>query len=260
MQVATSRNRAKPRLSRDAIVAPLLAAHRAYLRGWDPDRPGDSDLVVYRSGVPHWTFNGVARARGRDAADALATARRRLDGLPWLWWVGPDSDPGLADDLVALGGTAVARMPIMAIDLSLVTPAEAPPGVSIAAHHEVADFVTAYAAVSNVAPAAIPATIEREQAFPGDILRFVARADSRIVGTAVAWLHGDVATIYLVGTQPSYRKLGIGTAITAAALAACRDRGLRVGSLTASPMGESVYRRMGFTTVAHFDLITFQPA
>jgi hypothetical protein len=194
----------------------LLSAHRAYLRGWDPDRPEDADFVVYRSGVPHWTFNGVARAHDVDAAEALATARRRLDGLPRLWCVGPDSDPGLADDLLALGGTAVARMPIMAIDLTRVAPADIP-AVTISAHHEVTDFVAAYATVSNVAPGAIAATIERELAFPGDVLRFVARVDGRIVGTA-------------------------------AALAAGRDRGLRVGSLTASPMGESVYRRMGFAS------------
>jgi len=89
----------------------IYAAHRAYLLGWDPDRPADSDLAIYRSGVPHWTLNGVLRVRDHDLDDAIAVARHRLDGLPWLWWVGPDSDPGVADGLVARGGKELARLP-----------------------------------------------------------------------------------------------------------------------------------------------------
>lgn len=47
---------------------------------------------------------------------------------------------------------------------------------------------------------------------------------------------------------------GTSTALTSAALRAGRERGLRVGTLQASELGESVYRRMGFATVAEYQL------
>jgi ribosomal protein S18 acetylase RimI-like enzyme len=227
----------------------IYAAHRAYLLGWDPDRPPDSGLAIYRSGVPHWTLNGVLRVRDHDLDDAVATARRRLDGLPWLWWVGPDSDPDVADGLVARGGKELARLPVMTVDLDGIV---APEGISEAT--DLVEFVTAYAAVSEIRPDAVPAVVERERHI--DALRFVARVDGRIAGTAVAWLSHDVVTVYFVGTQPAFRRSGIGTAVTAAALAAGRERGCRTGALISSAMGESVYRRLGFETVGEMRLVT----
>ncbi|MFD0782731.1 hypothetical protein ACFQZ8_02145, partial [Micromonospora azadirachtae] len=58
----------------------LLAAHRAYLLGWNIGEAGGPDLVTYRSDVPHPPLNGVLRLHGCDPADALVEARRRLDG------------------------------------------------------------------------------------------------------------------------------------------------------------------------------------
>jgi ribosomal protein S18 acetylase RimI-like enzyme len=64
-----------------------------------------------------------------------------------------------------------------------------------------------------------------------------------------------VAGIYNVTTPPAYRRRGIGTALTAAALLAGRDRALRTGILQATAEGEPVYRRMGFTTVGEYRLM-----
>ncbi|GAA3436888.1 GNAT family N-acetyltransferase [Kutzneria kofuensis] len=227
----------------------LLAAHLAYLLSWDPDRPEDSDLAMYRSGVPHWTLNGVVRVRDHDLDDAVAEASSHFAGLPWLWWVGPDSDASVADGLLARGGTELARLPVMTIALDTFV---VPDGVSVA--EDVAEFVTAYAAVSEIRPEGVPVAVERELSL--DVLRFAARVDGRIVGTAEAWISHDVVTVYFVGTQPGFRRQGIGTAVTAAALAAGRERGCRLGALTSSAMGEPVYRRMGFETVAEMRLFS----
>ncbi|MFC0437725.1 GNAT family N-acetyltransferase [Kutzneria buriramensis] len=228
----------------------VFAANRAYLRGWDPTHPPDGDLVIYRSGVAHPPLNGVVRSRGVPVEEAIAEARRRLAGVPWTWWVGPDSSAGLADELLARGATEVFRLPVMTIDLDRVDFA-VPDGVRIGPADDVTEFVTAYSKVSHIHD--VPRAVERESTL--DVLRFEARVDGFLAATAVGWLSHGVTTVYLVGTHPDYRRRGIGTAVTAAALVAGRERGLRLGALTASAMGEAVYRRMGFTTVAHYRLL-----
>ncbi len=47
--------------------------------------------------------------------------------------------------------------------------------------------------------------------------------------------------------------------VTAAAVNAGFDRGAEIASLQASPMGESLYRRMGFETIFKYRLLMWQP-
>ena len=52
-----------------------------------------------------------------------------------------------------------------------------------------------------------------------------------------------------VATLPSYRRRGIGTAITAATLQAAAEAGAREAFLDASPAGVGIYRRLGFAEI-----------
>jgi GNAT superfamily N-acetyltransferase len=70
--------------------------------------------------------------------------------------------------------------------------------------------------------------------------------------------HG-VAGIYIATCAERRRRQGIGSAMTAAALSPGRERGLRFGTLQASEMGKPVYERMGFTTVAEFQIFALPP-
>jgi ribosomal protein S18 acetylase RimI-like enzyme len=63
-----------------------------------------------------------------------------------------------------------------------------------------------------------------------------------------------VAGIYWVGCTEGARGRGLGRAVTAAAVNAGFDRGARSASLQASPMGESLYRAMGFETIFDYTL------
>ncbi|WP_433553321.1 GNAT family N-acetyltransferase [Micromonospora zamorensis] len=238
----------------------VLAAHRAYLLGWNIGAAGGPDLPTYRSEVPHATLNGVLRVAGRTPPDALFEARQRLRGVPRVWWVGPDSDAGTADGLVALGASEVARLPIMTMAIGKAADVPAPPGLHIAETADLASFVPAYARVSGIPAEGVAATIEREKAFTGDgtVVRLVGRVDDgRVAGTAVAWLSHGLVTLYFVGTQPEQRRRGIGAAMTGAALNLARERGVRTAALTSSPVGEPVYRRLGFQPVGEFRVLTF---
>ncbi|MCG5468027.1 GNAT family N-acetyltransferase [Micromonospora sp. LAH09] len=238
----------------------VLAAHRAYLLGWNIGVTGGPDLPTYRSDVPHATLNGVLRVAGRTPPDALLEARRRLHGVPRVWWVGPDSDTGTADGLVALGATEVARLPIMTMAIGEAAEVPTPAGLHVTETTDLASFVPAYARVSGIPAEGVAATIEREKAFTGDgtVIRLVGRLDDgRVAGTAVAWLSHGLVTLYFVGTQPEQRRRGIGAAMTGAVLDLARERGVRTAALTSSPVGEPVYRRLGFQPVGEFRVLTF---
>ncbi len=63
---------------------------------------------------------------------------------------------------------------------------------------------------------------------------------------------GEIGNIHGVVTDPKFRRRGIGTAMTWAAIAEARKRGCTSIVLSASEMGYPVYRRMGFQTVCRF--------
>ncbi|MFI7604520.1 GNAT family N-acetyltransferase [Micromonospora sp. NPDC049366] len=239
-------------------IAALLAAHRAYFLGWNVGETGDPDLITYRSEVPHAPLNGVLRLVGRDPAEAFAEARRRLDGVPRVWWVGPDSDAGTADAVVALGAVPAITLSFMVLPVDQAAAAPIPAGLHIAEATDLDEFVTAYSRVSGIPPAGVPATIARERSFDGTLVRLAGRLDDgQIVGTAVAWFsHGSV-TLHYIGTQPEHRRRGIGAAMTGAALRLARERGAATAALAATPIAEPVYQRVGFRTVDTFQIFSF---
>lgn len=247
-----------------ALVTPLdvlLAANRSYLLGWNEGPPaGGDELVTYRSNVPHATLNGVLRIHRLDPKAALAEARRRLARLPRVWWVGPDSDTGAAHDLVALGATELMTMPIMAMDIDDAVTVPVPEGLHIAEAVDLDEYVAAYARVSGIPPEGVGAAVEREKSFPatGTTVRLAGRlGDGGIAGTVTCWVCADVLTLYFVGTGGKYRRRGIGAAMTQAALNVGRSMGVSTAALVSSPMGEPVYRRLGFRTVGHYEVLGF---
>jgi len=76
--------------------------------------------------------------------------------------------------------------------------------------------------------------------------RFLGTFDGHPVACSSVYMGAGVAGLYTIGTIAEARRKGIGTAITLAPLLHARERGYRVGVLSASSMGEPVYRRLGF--------------
>lgn len=81
---------------------------------------------------------------------------------------------------------------------------------------------------------------------------YLAWRDGRAVAGATLYLTHGVAGVGWVGTIPTELCRGHGLAVTWRVVAEGWRRGAHFASLQASPMGASVYRRMGFSTPTYY--------
>jgi GNAT superfamily N-acetyltransferase len=243
-------------------VGPQLAANRRFWTGW-AEAASDADLAIYRSDFPHALFNGVMRARDVSLDEAIPEARRRLAGVPWCWWVGDDSDEGVAEHLIAQDAEQTTQMPVMATDLTEIKDLPDPEGLTIRHVTDrpgMRDLVTAYAEPLGVPLDAVDTLIESEMAYLSrdpDLIHLAGVIGEKTVGTAVVSLSGEVAALYCIATDAEYRRRGVATAVTLEALRIAREAGHDVATLQASSMGRPVYEQIGFTTVSHYRLFQF---
>ena len=76
---------------------------------------------------------------------------------------------------------------------------------------------------------------------------FLAEVDGQPVGTTCCCLFGDVAWINLVLVAESQRGQGIGTALLRFVGQFLDERGVTCQRLDATPLGQPVYGKLGFT-------------
>ena len=220
---------------------------------------GPEILRVF-TGAPSQSLNCVTRAKFEEReADARIRETHdyfRSKGVPMIWWVGPYSTPSdLGERLLAHGAERLEHdLPAMAVDLRrLNDSASAPDGLEI---EHVTDaeglrrFVSAFAGGTG-SPDDMSAAFLRINAGAGygrerGWRHYVGVLSGEPVATASLHLSDGVAGINAVGTAPKARRLGIGTAVTLAALRYAKARGYRTGALKSSDMAYGMYRRMGF--------------
>lgn len=89
----------------------------------------------------------------------------------------------------------------------------------------------------------------------GNVAAFLARLDGRPAGIAMTIVSHGIAGIYWVGSTVEARGRGLGWTVTATAVNAGFAMGAETASLQASPMGVSLYRKMGFETVFDYRLL-----
>jgi GNAT superfamily N-acetyltransferase len=88
---------------------------------------------------------------------------------------------------------------------------------------------------------------------------FLAYRGAEPVAIAMTIVNNGVAGIYWVGTTERARGQGLGRAMTAVAVNAGLDLGADIASLQASPMGEPIYRAMGFEKIFDYRLLIATP-
>ncbi|WP_019507092.1 GNAT family N-acetyltransferase [Pleurocapsa sp. PCC 7319] len=92
------------------------------------------------------------------------------------------------------------------------------------------------------------------------IITYIAYLDGQPASTAMTIMTELVAGIYWVSTTPQARGLGLSTICTSLASNAGFQRGARIATLQASPMGESVYQRIGYRSIDRLKCFLVSPS
>lgn len=91
------------------------------------------------------------------------------------------------------------------------------------------------------------------------IAAVVAYVEGVPAAGAMMYLSQGVAEVIHVGVRPAYRRRGLGELVTRAVTHEGFRRGAWLASLQAAPMGEGVYRRIGFREIARYRWYLFPP-
>ncbi len=248
-----------------------FAGFLALQRGLDGAEVRHDAAVTWVANLdPMFWFNMVACVRlDGDGADRFVErvrgTHRRL-GTDVLLWLSPLAAPtDLATRLEAGGFAEVGATPAMAADLGRITAPAVPEDVSIERVSDAATLDTFVATlVEGYGAQGGEAIWNRFYALAGlrrdgPVHNFLGRLDGRPVSCATLFLGADVAGIYCVATVPAARRRGIAAMVTAAALAAARERGYRHGILQASAMAANLYRTMGFEDTFEYRMFRWSP-
>lgn len=208
-------------------------------------------------GVPMPLFN-QAFVFDEPAVDDLVRATSWLSERNVPFWVtAPESvAPAVADMAEAAGLDPTATtMPGMAYAPLAGLPADADADVREVTHSaHLGDFASV-AGEAFGAPPEAAATLAPASTLDDDRCRwFVGYVDGDPAACGQLLRTTDVAGVYAIGVRERFRRRGLGAAISRAVLAAGRDLGCSIGVLQASPMGDPIYRRMGFETVTRYRL------
>jgi hypothetical protein len=243
----------------DANMAAVYAADtRATPGGAVAETPA---LVMCRT--PHGTVatNMAIVTGGIDAATVRArtSAFYGPSGSPFSVWTREHADAGLEAELGALGFHSIHREPGMTFLPGAGAPAPPPPGATVrpvtddAGRMDYARIMTRAFALYGAPEASTAEHFASLAGLVGPTTQgYLAYRDGRAVAGAILYMAHGVGGIGWVGTLPEEFGRGYGRAVTWAVIAEGFRRGARFMSLQASPMGEPMYRRMGFTTPTHY--------
>ena len=80
----------------------------------------------------------------------------------------------------------------------------------------------------------------------GKYIPYLGFYEGKPAATSLAYLGNLGASIYCLGTLPSFRNRGLGTAVTHACLKAAKDKNIAQAVLYGSKMGQPMYKKIGF--------------
>ena len=225
----------------------------------------DEDALLYASGtwIPIGGNGAFRRQPALAATELVAGADRFFAGLHRGYGIkvrdtGQDADLQAACE--AAGLTAFGEpVPQMICRRRFPDP-QPPEGVElrpVTDQRGLADFVTVntdaystYGMPSDV----VADSFDRPDAVLSDAATsiVVAYLDDRPVATALTFVSEGVAGLQWVGTVADVRHMRLGRVVTEWATNVGFDRGASSCTLQASPMGESLYRKLGYETLYHY--------
>lgn len=220
----------------------------------------DEGLLFVSFGVPVALLNAafVTAAPAGGGADAMVERARSFfgqRGLPFLLRMPEAVVPAVQDAARRAGMAELDPLPGMMLDP--VPPALPPhPRLVLRAaqpgQRSMDDYLRVLSEAFEVPPGLAQIFAAGPAVAAGRLLPLVGYLGGEPVACSAMLLTDSVAGIYNVAVVPGQRRRGFGEALTWAAVAAGREAGAGVAVLQSSPLGEPVYRKMGFRTVTRY--------
>lgn len=268
-------NTETPEFSPAAVVAAFRAIQVSFWSRLFSHLPAaafhdDQGTFWFETAIRHDVFNRVLDARLESAApqgriqDVIGHFQQRR--LPFMWQVATSSlVPDGGDDLEQYGLTHYETEPVMAVDLREHdddVPVPSPLGIQPVMTDEhleqwarICEFGSPEEVIQLWYRCYAGLCFERES----PLRLFLGTVDGQPVATSEVFLGAEVAYIGAVNTLGQYRRQGAATALTRMALRYARRQGCRMGVLTASPMGITIYRRLGFREFGRYSTYLWHP-
>jgi N-acetylglutamate synthase len=242
------------------LVDSFKTLYTALDGAWIEDRLASRLFVCPSVPIPLFNTLMAVEERADDAVTGLAPAMAEVEklDLPFGVLLRATAAPVLEAEARRLGLSAVERMPAMVMAAGELRD-RGTAGLAIARVREKAGLDRALAVMAAgfgvpadlVKPLFEPAVAE----LPG-ISVYLALVEDEPVSTAVSLLGDGGVGIFNVATPPYLRGRGYGAAVTARAAEDGFAARAEKAWLQASPLGEPVYRRMGFRQVDTHLLLT----
>lgn len=188
-----------------------------------------------------------------EAVKAFFATRR----VPWYWWISPFSSPADIGSRLEANGATYAPPDLPAMVAPLPQPkTEVDPGLRVWQARTRADLEAA-SYIRRIAfkfPKDVGISYFEDMAedwLRGDPARlYLASVNNGPPAAIGAWIIGEgIPGIYAMATLPEWRQRGLGMAILQRLMADAAADGHQMIVLTASNMGEPLYRQFGFERV-----------
>lgn len=227
----------------------------------------DPESIWFETPLPLIPYNGVLKFRARDNVtqkiDTIVDQYHRR-AAPFMWVIHPSSLPlDLPEQLTRHGLQDVEPIHGMAMDLATLP--EIPPlpqdieirkvtdGRDVTAYHQFAAWRWNIPSEHQALYSSIVSSFGFGK--PGSrVHMWQAWRDGQPISKAGSYFGSGSVGIYAVATKPEARRLGLAYILTLTALYHARDSGSQLAVLHATPMAESLYKSLGFSTLAEFRL------
>jgi GNAT superfamily N-acetyltransferase len=201
--------------------------------------PRGPERHVYNNALPDRDLATNERAAALDAMERVYTSAGVDRYAVWAH----ESDQGMRAELAVRGFTIDTSTRAMSMSLDNL-----PVAVSDAGIERLEDWDEYLEYLWSVG---VPAGL-LSGAEPSAFHVLVARIGGENVATALAFDHEGDCGIYNMSTLDSFRRRGLGTALTARHVQDAAERGCLTASLQSTPMAESVYAAVGFGDLGRF--------
>jgi N-acetylglutamate synthase len=217
-----------------------------------------SDLVVtLLPGVPIPQVNGAWVCEDSEAAAAaLPEALAEIEAVGEQPWVQARAGhERLRQAALALGLTHTEVIPGMVVRRDSFVEVQTDVDIGPIAPDEI-DETNSVLAASFEAPIELFSRLSEGMPRLPEARWYVARAEGRVVSTALGFAGGEAIGVFNVATPGEYRGRGFGAAVTSHVLREGFAEGSTFGYLQSSTSGHGVYRRLGFHDVEEYTLLT----